>query len=290
MTVAVTAAAHYLPGLDLHSVLQLPGPAAAPSADVRAILGRKGLLGKETATRYALVATHRALGFPDGERPRGAVDPDTAVVVSSNLGNVGTVVAVARTARRYGNREVSPLDVPNASSNVVASTIALWFGLGGPNVMVCSGATGGADAVLLGARLLRAGRARRVVVVGVEPADEVAVAVNAQRSGAGSRQLRGGAACLVLEPADPHPTAPILLGGPPSSAAVIVGDPEPGSRSQRTIVLSDLLGDTYGAAGVLYAVAATMLLAAGADEPVLVVCGDPVDGRRVLTVRRGRER
>ena len=63
------------------------------------ILGRKGLLGKEPATRLALCAVHQALGSPPRDwAPGGAVDPRTAVVVSSNLGNVATVHEIARLA------------------------------------------------------------------------------------------------------------------------------------------------------------------------------------------------
>jgi hypothetical protein len=98
------------------------------------------------------------------------------------------------------------LDAPNASSNIVASTAALWFRFGGPNVMICSGATAGADALRLAGVLLQARRADRVVVVGAEPADEVAAALQAVGSGARQSPLRSGAACLLLQaepPAEP---------------------------------------------------------------------------------------
>ena len=78
---------------------------------------------------------HRALGLPDGMRPTTALCTDTAVVAASNLGNVWTVVEVARTVAREGGRAVSPMSAPNASSNVIASSVALWFGFGGPNLM-----------------------------------------------------------------------------------------------------------------------------------------------------------
>ncbi|MCI4066466.1 hypothetical protein MRQ36_29485 [Micromonospora sp. R77] len=113
------------------------------AADAPAVLGRKGLLYKEPATRLALCAVHRALGLPDGARPGTALDPDTAVVASSNLGNIGTVVDVARTVAREGGRGVSLMAAPNASSNVVAGTVALWFRFGGPNLMLCNGETSG---------------------------------------------------------------------------------------------------------------------------------------------------
>lgn len=183
------------------------------AADARQVLGRKGLLAKEPATRLALCAVHRALGCPDGARPDRPLDPGTAVVVSSNLGNIGTVAEVTRVVARDGGRAVSPLTAPNASSNVIAGAVALWFRFGGPNLMLCSGEAAGLDAVVTAVRLLRAGRARRVVVAGAEPDDPDAAAL---RPG-----LRAGAACVVLEPVD-RAAGPRLLpvapDGGPSSA------------------------------------------------------------------------
>ncbi|MEV6304169.1 beta-ketoacyl synthase N-terminal-like domain-containing protein [Actinoplanes sp. NPDC051861] len=199
---------------------------AAGPARAATVLGRKGLLAKEPATRTALCAVHRALGLPAGARPDQPLDPGTAVVVASNLGNVATVAAVSRTVATEGGAAVSVLDAPNVSSNVIASSIALWFRFGGPNLMVCSGDRAGADALRLAGLLLRAGRADRVVVVGVEPDDEVAAALHG--AGRYGPPLRGGAACLVLrsaanrvpagvcvEPAPAQwPVPPRLLIGP----------------------------------------------------------------------------
>ncbi|WP_341720861.1 beta-ketoacyl synthase N-terminal-like domain-containing protein [Micromonospora sp. FIMYZ51] len=174
---------------------------ATPPERARDLLGRKGLLYKEPATLLALCAVHRALGLPAGHRPAVEVDPGVAVVACGNLGNVATVAEVTRTVAAEGGRAVSPLAAPNASSNVVASTVALWFGFGGPNLMICTGATAGLDGLAMAALLLRGRRARRVVVVGAEPADEVASAIHA--AGEYGHPLRAGAACVILEPDQP---------------------------------------------------------------------------------------
>jgi len=181
------------------AVADLVAEVAVGADDAGRVLGRKGLLYKEPATRLALVAVHRALGLPVGRTVPERVDPRTAVVACGNLGNVHTVATVAREVREGGVREVSPLAAPNASSNVVASTVALWFGFGGPNLMVCSGATAGLDGLALATRLLRTRRADRVVLVGAEPDDETATAVY-------GRPLRAGAACALLERLPDQPT------------------------------------------------------------------------------------
>ncbi|HWF74197.1 MAG TPA: beta-ketoacyl synthase N-terminal-like domain-containing protein [Solirubrobacteraceae bacterium] len=298
----VSGWAIHIPGRDDASV----GPERA-----RELLGRKGLLYKEPATRLALCAVYRALACPPAA-PRDAAEPDphTAVVVSSNLGNVETVTRVARAVYQGSVRDVSPLDAPNASSNVIASTIAIWFRLGGPNLMVCSGATGGLDAVRLAGVLLAVGRARRVVVVGVEPDDPVARALEAGRRDAPcARRLRAGAAALVLTApgADAGADADADAGSGAGAgagalslgrvrASAHAGDLTdargplfaPRCAEAAAIDLEAELGGLYGALGVVQVAAAAELLAApgGERSEATVMCGDAHDGWRSLTLTR----
>lgn len=243
----VTGWCAYVPGARISAKHEeTPGPERAAR-----VLGRKGLLYKEPATRLALCAVHRALGFPPGQRPDRPLSPGTAVVACGNLGNVETVAEVARTVEAEGGKAVSVLAAPNASSNVVASTVALWFGFGGPNLMVCSGAMAGADGLRMASLLLRARRADRVVLVGTEPADEVATALHA---GTGSPwPLRAAAACIVLR------TFPPAAGGHERGRAELwtVPDRAAWPRPPRAVVGPEALdprrrwGDCYGTQGVL---------------------------------------
>ncbi|MBO2445915.1 hypothetical protein J4573_02325 [Actinomadura barringtoniae] len=182
-----------------------------PPFDPAAIVGRKGLRAKEPSTRLALCAAHAALRMPVGSLPPPPrKDHSTGVVVSSNTGNLDTVTSVVRTLRRGSLKDVSPLWAPNASSNVIAGTIAIRFGFAGPNLTVCNGATSGLDAIAAAADLIRAGRADRMIVVGVEPEDDTVRGLFAE-SAKGLRALPGmldpdeldgsgaGAACVILE-------------------------------------------------------------------------------------------
>jgi 3-oxoacyl-[acyl-carrier-protein] synthase II len=251
------------------------------AGQVGELLGRKGLLGMEPATRLALCAVHAALGGKS-RQSRAPEGPDsrTAVVVSSNLGNVATVVRTVDTVRTDSWRHVSPLDAPNASSNVIASTIAIWFQLGGPNLMICSGAASGLDAVAAGMSLLFSGRADRVVVVGAEPDDDVAQGLHrSRRSAAARRALRAGAGCVVLEATDRAGAAILRL----------VIDPETVSSaapaSPVLVGLSEAWGDLYGATGVIALASAAALLAGGQFAgPCRVGCGDDADGWRFASV------
>jgi 3-oxoacyl-[acyl-carrier-protein] synthase II len=273
VAVGVTAWSVHVPGTDLSDLL--PGhtaAAACPPELVHELLGRKGLLYKEPATRLALAAVHRALGRPSGvPRDNGPTDPSTAVIVASNLGNVATVAGVVAAVREGSGRDVSPLAAPNASSNVIASTLAIWFRAGGPNLTVCSGATAGLDAVALGELLLRAGRADRVLVVGVEPDDEVARMLHARRAPDDLPALCAAAACVVLEHLGSDPTGAVALG------AVSSGPPVPGP----VVDLTGRIGDAYGATGVLNVAVAAALASRG---PHTAVCGDAADGWRSVVV------
>ncbi|RZQ61092.1 beta-ketoacyl synthase N-terminal-like domain-containing protein [Amycolatopsis suaedae] len=192
----LTGWAVHLPGIDLGEAVA-GGPRgrwaaaeAAPPERAASVLGRKGLLATEPATRLALCAVHSALGLEPGRRREPVPDPATAVLACSTLGALDTVASVARTLAREGGKAVSVLDAPNVSPNVVASRVALWFGFGGPNLLVTAG--GSARSMLrLAALLLRSGRAGRVVLVGAEPGDATAVAVH-------GGPVRAGAACAVL--------------------------------------------------------------------------------------------
>jgi len=285
----------YLPGVDL--AVALPELAAAtphraaepalPPESARELLGRKGLLNKEPATRLALCAVHRALGRPDGApRAAGPADPRVAVVASCNLGNLATVVDVVRAVRSGGRSEISPLVAPNVSSNVLASAVAIWFRFSGPNLMVCSGATAGLDALALGSLLLRSARADRVVVVGAEPVDEV---VTALADGGGAQVLpRAGAACVVLEPDRGQAVEPRLgpvraSSDPPSLDQGLLrigiatdGDPD-------VVDVAARCGDLYGALGVVQVALAAALVRAE-SRPARILCGDTVDGWRSVDV------
>ncbi|MGH3858835.1 beta-ketoacyl synthase N-terminal-like domain-containing protein [Actinokineospora sp.] len=239
---------------------------ACPPAQAHTLLGRKGLLGKDSATRLALCAVHRALGLPPG-KPTAAVPgaSSTAVVVSSNLGNAGTVCDAAAKVSAGERRDISPLDIPNASSNVIASTIAIRFGCTGPNLTVCGGRTSGIDALGLAVRLLAAGRADRAVVVGVEPGD----------GPVGLAGTSAAAACVVLDRAPGKVvvrTARQHDGPTPSlvteSAALRLGPDD----------LTAVFGETYGATGVLQAAVAAAWLAGGRAPGAVLTCGDAEDG------------
>jgi len=317
--IAVLSYAVHVPGADSWATggAAIDGEPMCSAEEAQSVLGRKGLLFKEPATRLAMCAVQRALGLPPG-RPAGPLPlaDRTAVIVSSNLGNLQTVCSIAAAVRVSDFHVVSPLETPNASSNVIASTIAIRFGFTGPNIMLCNGATSGLDAVRLGARLLRAGRAERVVVVGAEPEDEVAQALAKSRDprtspDRGVPALRAAASCVVLgradSPAFAEGTALLGAGGvlPPGSAVdqILPTDfrglmfvpyglsprvPAADGDQDRVVDLTERLGETYGALGVLQVAAAAARLTSGeGTDQAYAACGDAIEGYAWLSLHAG---
>lgn len=225
--VTVTGVGLALPGVrglaDLAGRGEGPDPAAPldrtepvdrpEPVDPAALIGKRGLRYKDRATQLALCAASSALAdaglLAEGEKLTVPGD-SVGVVVSSNLGNLDTVCRVASTIRDEGVAGTSPMDLPNASSNVIASSVAIRFGLRGPNLMVCNGVTSGLDAVYWAATLIRAGRIERALVIGVETSNEAVERLT--RIGDGS--LLDGAAALVLGPTGNDSSGPDRASGP----------------------------------------------------------------------------
>ncbi|MGW4234125.1 beta-ketoacyl synthase N-terminal-like domain-containing protein [Streptomyces sp. NPDC004980] len=304
MSIFVTGVGVALPGADSAAAL---AAARYPvgSVDPAAALGKKGLRYKDRATQLGLVAGQRVL-TDAGLLPDGVPAFDgtrVAVLVSSNLGNVDTACRVARTIADEGTRGLSPMDTPNASSNIIASEIAIRFGLHGPNLMVCNGPSSGLDAMRWGTALLRSGRADQAVVVGVEPDNEIV------RELVGGPVADGGAA-LVLERAEAAlargARVHAVIGGHTRGPDVAAGfeqlaadEPAPltawfASGAAAKVLPTELpghdlaavWGELSGALGVVQAAAAIGGFAAGAHGPVCLVAGsDEDDGSSALVLR-----
>ncbi|MEV6958257.1 beta-ketoacyl synthase N-terminal-like domain-containing protein [Streptomyces sp. NPDC051207] len=303
MIITVTGVGVALPGADSATAL---AAARAPQGAVEpaAVLGKKGLRYKDRATQLGLCAALRVLTdaglLQDGEL---TVDGTrTAVLVSSNLGNVDTVCRVVKTIADEGTHGVSPMDTPNASSNIVASEIAIRWGLKGPNLMLCNGPASGLDAVRWGTALLRSGRADHVVVVGVEPDNEIA-------RGLAGHPLADGAAALVLESEETAAargaTVRAVVGAHTRGADVAAtvaelaeAEPEPAAwyapadatgalpKGQPVHDLTAVWGELSGALGVVQCAAAIGALDAGADGPMWLVAGTDSDDAVATLVLR----
>ncbi|MFD4242933.1 beta-ketoacyl synthase N-terminal-like domain-containing protein [Streptomyces sp. NPDC058525] len=195
--VVVTGIGLALPGVATYGDLLGPLPGEGGFDPATGLSGRE-LRHKDRASRLALRAAEFALrhaGLTDADATLTGVANATAVVVSTNLGNADSICEATDTIAREGVRGLSPLGLPQTSSNVIAGWVAIRYGLRGPNLTVCNGTTSGLDALAWARNLVVAGRAEAAVVVGVEPANEVATRLLGEQS-------TDAAVAIVLESAD----------------------------------------------------------------------------------------
>jgi 3-oxoacyl-[acyl-carrier-protein] synthase II len=294
--VVVTGIGLALPGVATYGDLLGPLPGEG-GFDPATGLGGREMRHKDRASRLALRAAESALhdaGLTDTNATFTGVADSTAVVVSTNLGNVDSVCEATDAITREGVRGLSPLGLPQTSSNVIAGWVAIRYGLRGPNLTVCNGVSSGLDALAWARHLIVAGRAEAAVVVGVEPANDVATKLLGEQS-------TDAAVATVLEPADAaasrgtRPRATIAgyarardLAAALTSAGVTEGksvglwlvDEEGAGAGQllaatRRIDLESQLGPLSGALGVLQCAAAAAHLESDATGNVLATAGGP---------------
>lgn len=292
--VVVTGIGLALPGVATYADLLGPLPREGGFDPATGLRGRE-MRHKDRASRLALRAAEFAVrdaGLADADATFTGTADATAVVVSTNLGNVEAVCAAADTIAREGSRGLSPLGLPETSSNVIAGWVAIRYRLRGPNLTVCNGATSGLDALAWARNLIVAGRADAAVVVGVEPANEVAAKLLGAPSG-------DAAVALVLESADaaasrgarPRATvAGYARAGDLAAALTAVGVTEEKSvglwlvdeagagagqllAGTHRIDLEAQLGPLSGALGVLQCAAGVAHLESGATGNVLATAG-----------------
>jgi 3-oxoacyl-[acyl-carrier-protein] synthase II len=257
---------------------------------------------KDRASRLALRAVAPALR-ESGLLPADGGDytgpgPATAVVVSTNLGNLDSVCGFVDTIAEQSITGLSPLGLPHTSSNSIAGWIAIQFGMRGPNLTVCNGATSGADALHWARNLLAVRRAEVVVVAGVEPDTAPASELLADGSGRG---VLDGASALVVEPAEgalgrgarplatltssvraadlPTATAQALEHAPPVGLRLVPEEARHGGAGieETALDLSTRLGRCSGALGVLQCAAGTAYIAGGGEGAVLAASGGGED-------------
>ncbi|MBW5420645.1 3-oxoacyl-ACP synthase [Streptomyces sp. BG9H] len=280
-TAAVTGVSVALPGVTSPQGLLGPAVPGAAPVDPAAVIGKKGLRYKDRATQIGLCLAFSALddaGLLDGT---GLTAPGDriGVVVSSNLGNADTVCRAVETIAKETTSGLSPMDTPNASSNIIASETAIRYGLRGPNLTVCNGATSGLDAVRWAQLMVRSGRAEHMVVIGVEPDNPVT------RRLVDGPVADGGAALVVSRSGAAGPTAAVkaLLGAQvrtartaaavarltetaPGATLWLTGEPDIAPPGEQRYGLTGW-GELSGALGVVQCAAATAWFADGHEGP-----------------------
>jgi 3-oxoacyl-[acyl-carrier-protein] synthase II len=132
----------------------------------------------DRAQQAALAAAAEAWG--DAGSP--ATDPDRlAVAIGTGVGGIATLLRQDDVLESAGARRVSPRTVPMLMPNAAAALVSIEYGARAGAYTPVSACSSGAEALALGARLIRSGEADVVIAGGTEAAiTPIAVASFAQ--------------------------------------------------------------------------------------------------------------
>jgi len=130
-------------------------------------LGPKGLRNLDRTTLLSLVAAQLAIEDAQLE-VTDANRNDIGVVLGSTMGSVHSISEFDKEGLREGPRYVNPALFPNTVINSPASQVAIRFGLRGLNATISTGFTASLDAIGYALDMLRLGRAKTLLVGGVE--------------------------------------------------------------------------------------------------------------------------
>jgi 3-oxoacyl-[acyl-carrier-protein] synthase II len=131
------------------------------------VLGPRRLQFMRPSARYLCGAA--LLALREAGLAAEPPDPDDlGIVVSTNLAGLESITSYDWTAANEGPQYVSPMEGPNTLTNAPASHLAIRIQARALNTTIASGQCAGLDGLGYACRMLHDGRARYVVVGGVE--------------------------------------------------------------------------------------------------------------------------
>ncbi|HET7089568.1 MAG TPA: beta-ketoacyl-ACP synthase II [Anaerolineae bacterium] len=125
--------------------------------DPVALLGRKEARHMDRFTQFAMAATGQALA-DSGLK----ITPDNtlrvAVILGSGVGGISTIVGEVNVLRDRGANRVSPFLVPMMLSDTAPGTVAIAYGIRGPNLSIVTACATGTNVIGEAAEMIRHGR------------------------------------------------------------------------------------------------------------------------------------
>jgi 3-oxoacyl-[acyl-carrier-protein] synthase II len=137
----------------------------------------RGMRIYNRTTRLAICATRLALADA-GLQGRAVAPERLGLIMASTYGHLDTLVEYDRSLVENGPSRTNPALMPLALPSAPGALVALAFGAKACSLTLAEGAAGGLDALGLGARLLRQGRASACVVTSAfAPFDELVLSL-----------------------------------------------------------------------------------------------------------------
>ncbi|MGN6032879.1 MAG: beta-ketoacyl-ACP synthase II [Thermomicrobiales bacterium] len=199
-----------------------------------AVLGRKEHRRMDRVTQFAVVAGREAVASARLDTSRA---PERiAVIVGTAMGGIETYSENVRTLMAQGPRRISPFAVPMAIPNMAPGCVAIDLGAKGPNFAIASSFTGGANAIVEGARMIRDGRANVAVVGGSEA--PITPIVSAGFAAMGALSDRNDDPHHAVKPFDLHRNGCVLGEG----AAMLVLEDRDRAIARGATILAEVAG------------------------------------------------
>jgi 3-oxoacyl-[acyl-carrier-protein] synthase II len=144
---------------------------ADAALDAEGALGRVRAARLDRSQQLALVAAGEAWADAGFTGAATGIDPERlAVVVGTGIGGIETLLDAHDELGRNGARRVSPRTVPMLMANGAAAQISIDVDARAGAYTTVSACASGAEAIAMGARLIRSGEADVVVAGGTEAA------------------------------------------------------------------------------------------------------------------------
>ena len=127
-------------------------------------------------TQFAAVAAKDAI--LNAKLDLNSLDKNRAgIVLGSGFGGITTTLEQHNILLERGAKRVSPMCVPMMIPNMAAGTLAILFGLRGPNETVCTACASSSHAIAAAFRMIQAGKADLMICGGSEaPVDPLILA------------------------------------------------------------------------------------------------------------------
>jgi 3-oxoacyl-[acyl-carrier-protein] synthase II len=133
--------------------------------DPVALFGRRQARRNDRFTLFALEATRQAVADA-GLQFEGEERQETGVLIGSAIGGILTLLENYDVLQASGPRRVSPFMVPMMMPNAASGTIAITYGLPGPNLCIASACATGSHAIGEAAEIIRRGQAQVMICGG----------------------------------------------------------------------------------------------------------------------------
>lgn len=162
-------------------------PAEAHAGILKPLIARR----MSPPSRFAVCAAHLAAldaGLLESPGAKVSDGHSTAICLGTAWGGTTYTLKLLRQLEKEGPQAISPFLFMETVPNAPAGQVAIHLGANGPNLTLTQRETSGAAAVVRGATLLRAGRARRVIS-GVS--DEISPILHAVLARYGALELNG---------------------------------------------------------------------------------------------------